>query len=539
MSFARSFLLLIFVSLVSALGLLVLGSKMGYSEYLGGYAVLSADISVDDRVLRELLDAEKDNFSGQLLSESSQWVILDEFGSLEIIPLDKYRNRLHTFDPRNDGYAEKLRDVFIRDDRRFIYIPLKTGIASQALVDNQIKKLLGDIPFTVDYFGIGKPVSLFFILFASSSLALLLICYVNRKNHQGEANVIALLPPLSSLAFFGVPGIAACALFLGFAVALRKPLYELVMLLRFKGNDKIKLIYKNAIFPYKLYWLLLPLFAAALGVIVYFSELKLLFVTAVFAAVCAVFFLSIVTFSLLGGKHRRFTPVLIMRRSVTDFSFSLYMLPFIASAFLAMLLSPHISGAYVNNSRFDALLDERDYFDHLTYQTSFSMMQLGNPDAGYPVYKLDEDGLPSLDMSSYAISDKYPSDIHPADVNPSNIHSAGISFDEFPPFPLRHLMDFFAGVNSGSKVTGGNGGETGQNLSLLVLLLFIIPVFFFKRRVDLPLKSHFAAMKRDDGKLRRTDINRKNVILYKSKKSLRIQGETAAARTWWKFRKDA
>ena len=507
MSFFRSLLLLCLVSLFTALGLLAVGSAVGYGEYRGGYAVISSGVSVEDRAIRELLDAGKNNFAGSPVSESSQWVILDEFGSLEVIPLDKYSARLSSFDPRNDGYAGKLKNVFVRDDRRFVYIPLKTDNASPSLLNKQFKDLLGDIPFSVDYFGIGQPLSLFFITFAAASLALLIICYAKKNIHPGAANIIALLPALSSLAFFGAPGIASAALFLGLAVMLREPLNELVMLLRLPSDgsaQRLKLIYKNAVEPYWLYWFSLPLFAAVMGVLVFFTELKLLFVLLVFAVVCIVFFFSIRTLSLLGGKHRRFTPVLIIRRKFVDFSFSMYMLPFTAAAFLIVLLTPYMSGAVISDSKFDALIDEGDYYAHLTYQAAFSMRQLGKSDAGYPSYILDEDGLPSPVMNSGAVP--------------------VIKIDEYPPFPLKHLMEFFNSVNASVKMDGAGNNDKGGiagNLPLLLLLLFIFPGFFLNGKISFPSKDNFAGLKRFSGKLRRTDIRRKT-LLYKNKNNLRI-----------------
>ena len=506
MSFFRSFFLLCLTILITALGLVFLGSTAGYDEYRGGYAVLASDVSVEDRSLRELLDADISNFAGSPVSESAQWVLLDEFGSLEVIPLDKYPARLNSFDPRNDGYAGKLRNIFVRDDKRFVYIPLKAGNWTVALMDKQFKNLLGDIPFSVDYFGVGRPLSLFFIIFAAASAALLIICYVKRNACPGAANVIALLPALSSLVFFGASGIAASALLLGLAVMLREPLNEFVLLLRLPSNGtagKLKLIYKNVFEPYKLYWFSLPVFAAAIGVLVFFTELKLFFVLAVSAAVCAVFFFSVRTLSLLGGKHRRFTPVLIIRRRFVDFAFSVYMLPFTAAAFLVILLTPYMPGAFVTGAKFDHIIDEQDYYAHLAYQSSFSMRQLGKPDAAYPSYIQGEDGLPSPGANIAAI---------PA-----------VKIDEYPPFPLEHLVEFFNNVNTTGKTDGmGSAGKITENMPLFVLLLFIFPGFFLSGKIAFSPEGHFISLKKFQGKSRR-DINWRKTLLYKNKNDLRLR----------------
>ena len=506
MSFFRSLFLLCLISLFTAFGLLVLGSAAGHGEYRGGYAALSSDVSVEDRTLRELLDAENNYFAGAPVSESSQWVLLDEFGALEAIPLDKYSARLSSLDPRNDGYAGKLKNIFVRDDKRFVYIPLKAGNWTPVLMDRQFKSLLGDVPFSVDYFGIGKPLNLFFIIFAAASAALLIICYVKKNIHPGAVNVIVLLPALSSLAFFGASGIAASALFLGLAVMLGEPVNEIVMLLRLPSNEsaqRFKLIYKNVLEPYRFYWFLLPLFAAALGALVYFTELKLSFVLLVSSVVCVVFLFSIGTLSLLGGKHRRFTPVLIIRRRFVDFSFSIYMLPFTAAAFLIVLLTPYTSGTFVPGTKFDHIIDEQDYYAHLAYQESFSMRQLGTSGEGYPSYVLGEDGLPSPDTNGG--------------------EAVAVQINEYPPFPLKHLMEFFNSVNTSGKTDGvWNTGGIAQNMSLLVLLLFIFPGFFLKGKIGFPSDGNFTGLKRFSDKMRRIDFRRKT-LSYKSRNTLQIR----------------
>jgi hypothetical protein len=505
MSFFRAVLLLCFVSLSAAFGLFFAGSASSAGKFRGGYAVLSVDSSIEDGVLVERLNAGKSGFAGSPVCESSQWVILDDFGSMEVVPLDKYSARLNSFDPRNDGYAEKLKNVFVRDGKRFVYIPLKAGNFAPSLLDKHFKDMLGDIPFSVDYFGIGKPFALFFIACAASSLAALAVCYVKKNFRRYAASVAALLPVLFPLAFFGASGIAACALFLGFSVLLAEPLNELnAVLLSGAGISKQKRIYKEAVEPYRMHWLFFAVFALSLGVITAFSQLKVLFVLAVFAAVCAVLFLSIRASSLWKGKRRRFTPVLIIRRRVPDFAFCAYMLPFTAAAFLVILLAPFMSGAPVSNGKFYAAVNEQDYFAHLAFQSSFSTRQMGEPSSSYPAYKFDEDGLPSPHKNLNA--------------------GADVNFDKFPPFPLKHLTEFFNSVNTTGRLTPSSGFLGGaENLPLLVLLLFIFPGLFLKGNIDFPAEGHFAGLKRFYGKLRRTDINRKKVLVYNSNNSLRLR----------------
>jgi hypothetical protein len=427
-----------------------------------------------------------------------------------MVPLDKYNARVFPFDPRNDGYAGKLRDVFVRDGKRYVYIPLKAGNWAASSLDRQFNSLLGDIPFSAEHFGIGKPLPLFFAAYAVASLFLIIICYVKKKAHHGITVVLALLPSLFCLAFFGACGFAAASLFLGLFACLREPAGELVKHLSFNSKaHNIKLIYKDVIEPYKMYWSFFAVFAAALAVVVIFTELKLFILLLTGAASFIVFLLSVKTVSLWGSGQRRFVPVMIIRRRFPDLSFSMYMTPLAAAAFLVMLVTPYMPGAYTGESKFNFLVEEQDYYAHLAYQASFSTQQLGRPGASYPAYMPGEDGLPVVDTGSTGIPK--------------------IKLDDFPPFPVKHLMDFLNGVNSGGKAAPNvGGGGMPENLSLLILLLFILPGLLFNGRIVfgkilLPVKGRFAGFKRFAGMFRRTDINRKKVLLYNGNNTFRIR----------------
>ena len=529
MSFPRSVLFLCLASLVAMFGLLAFGSAVGNNDYKSGYAVLTFNSGIEDSAVWELLDAGKDAFAGSPVSESLQWVLLDEFDSLNIIPLDIYSQRVFSFDPRNDGYAQKLKDVFIHNDERFIYVPLESGNWAQALLDKQFGDLLGDIPFSADYFGLSRPITLFFLAFCAASAALLIICYAKKKFQPGIISIIALLPVLFSLALFGAPGIAAAALLTGFAVVLREPLSELVLLFKNHKNSvqRKKIFRKNIVEPYSMHLFLLPVFAAALGVLVYFSELNLFFILTIFIVICALFFFSVKTLSLIGGNHRRFTPVLINRRQSVDFTFSLYMLPFAIAAVTVMFLSPNMSGTFISGGKLDHIniINEEDYYAHLIYQSSFSVQQMGVSSASYPSYIFDKDGLPAPDIG--------------------HILDTVVNIDDYPPFPLKHLMEFIDSVkNSGlvNRIGYNNHGITGY-IPLLILLFFILPGLILdlliNERINFMPKDQFAGLKRSSGVLYGTEINWRKSLLYaapgqnnihtessysyKNKKSSRIQ----------------
>ena len=484
MSFFRSVLLASLVSLLAAMGLLFLGFSMGYEEFRGGYAVLTVDASIEDRALRSILESGS-YFGTDFISESSQWVMLDEFDSLRKIPLDKYSSRVFSFDPRNDGYAEKLRDVFIRDGKRFVYIPLFAGNWNSGLLDKKFKDLLTGIPYTVDYYGIGRPLALFFIIYAVASCFLLVMCLLKRKIHRSIVNIIPMIPVISSLGFFGAAGIGCAALLFGLFILLKEPLGELVNPpgAPVKGfEQKLKKIYKDIVLPYRYYWLFLPLFIFAFAILVIFSPLKLMFLIAVSAASFIVFFFSLKIVSISGVEHKRFIPVTIKRRRFPEFVFSIYILPFVVGAFLTLIFAPHMSGSY-DTGKFDVLINEQDYYNHLAYQVSFSTLQMGTSSNAFPSYFFDTDGLPSVSVAS---------------------SNRGINFNDFPPFPLKQLMDFFNNVNIGEKGYTSRGSE---KLALLTLLVFLIPGLLFRKRNTNLQKDNSEGFNRFSGKLRSMGIN--------------------------------
>ena len=97
---------------------------------LEGYAALALGENVPDREAAAALEAA---LGRPVVSESSQWVFLNNFEGLERVPLGDYEGRLEPFDPRRDGYAEKLMNFFVRDGRRWFFIPLD-------------RKLFGSLP---------------------------------------------------------------------------------------------------------------------------------------------------------------------------------------------------------------------------------------------------------------------------------------------------------------------------------------------------------------------------------------------------------
>jgi len=159
----------ILVSVLVSAGFCVLGASLMPARQGGRYAALVCADTVPDRQIRERLEAR--GFSG-IVSESGQWVLVDGFSGVERVPLDEYEARILPFDPRNDGYADKLRSLFVRGDRRFIYIPLGAAGAgaaafNPAAIEKKLAAALDDIPYSFYYTAAGWPYSWYLVVFCA------------------------------------------------------------------------------------------------------------------------------------------------------------------------------------------------------------------------------------------------------------------------------------------------------------------------------------------------------------------------------------
>lgn len=537
MSVFRSILLISVVTLAAAFALFSLGSAIGYEEFSGGYAVLSFDSSSfnEDRLIVELLKNDTQNLTGTPVSITSQWVMLDTFGSLEAVPLETYSSRVFSFDPRNDGYAEKLTNVFLKDGKRLIFVPLNKGNWNSALLDRHFKNLLGEINFSAEYYGTGKPVYLYFIAYAAASLGMLIICFIKKNTNLGTLKIIPLIPVLSSLAFFGSTGIICAAFLFGIFFLLREPFNELLMMPAFFSkfclskdncrsreecfssqtylkkpvcykspgiNKKLDIIYKETINPYKLNWIILLLFASALAAVVIISQVKAYFFILVFASALALFFISSKLLMNVKSNRGRFHPVMIIKRRPPEFTFSYYMIPFAVAAVISVLLTSFVSGAYVSEGKFDNIIEEADYYSHLHFQSTFSTRQLGTSIELFFDFIYDEDGIPS----------------------PQNMKENSYVFytDNYPPFPLAGLMDFFKDVNSGGRTESGDYIGISEKIAVLILLLCIIPFLFIKRKSTYTFKTNISVLKQKTGKLRWNGILRSKTLLHNSKNQTRL-----------------
>jgi hypothetical protein len=246
---------------------------------LEGYAALALGENVPDREIAGALEAA---LNRPVVSESSQWVFLNSFEGMERVPLEDYEGRLEAFDPRRDGYAEKLMNFFVRDGRRWFFIPLDRKLFGFLPVLNpgeQLKKKIGAALDTVPALPTGgpaelssasfsllmkpqdRPLGFYVLLFFLACAAALMFPLGNRRFGVRQASggkefrrarrffrrpfagipperrrLILLVPLMFPLSLWGAPGFAFIVLSLSLGTLLTDPLEECWIRLLGKGS---------------------------------------------------------------------------------------------------------------------------------------------------------------------------------------------------------------------------------------------------------------------------------------------------------------
>ncbi|MDR2742135.1 MAG: hypothetical protein LBB98_08285 [Treponema sp.] len=467
MSFLKSLLISIAASLIS--GVLLFFLNGGITGFGGrpvregpkdGYAVLTLDASYPDRLIRELLTQKR---IINTIGESSQWVFLDDFGELEKVPLDSYRDRVEPFDLRNDGYAERLRSFFVFQEERRLFIPLKGNFGD---LEGRIRSALGDIPFSLAVLTPPGSVILPAVLFAAAAVFTLLL--------SGEALFTAFFLPLwAVLSALGVPGFALIAVLAGLSRLLRDPVREYFVSRRYKkppNSPRGFAALGAQALPGT--WALSALFLAALGIITFFGTLPWLTVIMGLFFFLVILCLSLRAESYRGDRqgHIRFLPVPISDMALRPSGYSRIMFPFTLAVLLLLFLpvfffgnsAPRFSHGWIGWKGSEDLNAEM-YRDHVRFQQNFSFMPLSSdpeaegPSQSYRRYSLGGDGL--IDVSGELF-----------------LEDAG----EIPPFPLEGLIDF---MNNYTYIDPGfTAPRFGGLICLLISLGLCIPLILWDWR---------------------------------------------------------
>jgi len=380
------------ISVILAAGLWVYGVVLSQTaarphsdaRMRGGYATLVCGDTYSDREIRSRLDGR--GLKG-LVSESDQWFLLDCFGRVEKIPLVEYEDRLLPFDPRNDGYAEKLKSLFVRDGKRFVYIPLGTN--NPESLEMKIAVALTGISYSLEYARGGAPLKRD-ILFPLIAVCLTFCPFlaIPALRRRLNAGLLPCLIALSPLALGLARGFALAALLAGLAALFAEP----GKTSRFPGRRKA---YDLPV-SFTAKWPAAFAFIACYCVFSFFSGLPVLFAFLVPVSFCCVLAVSIraaggkfrikLNVSGLYPRRRRFIPVEIIGRNTSGPGFFPVMVPFavmaIVLAFAGLLPSSRYAEAPAATAPAVAPLPpgaitEDDFKEHYLFQSGFSLRTLG------------------------------------------------------------------------------------------------------------------------------------------------------------------
>jgi hypothetical protein len=399
---------------------LALHKPAGEKQTGAGYAMLVLDEEQDEREIRELL--EKHNIKNYR-SESTEWFLLNDFTGIQKIPLDEYPGRLEQYDPRNDGYAEKARAIFVRDGKRRIFIPARELGGFGSAPEEKIRSALEGRRYSSIHFqSVRRSNTANTIIFIIAALFLVLaawkISVANKEPYQ-VFYAAFFVPSLALLAGLGAAGFALAALSLGFFEILRKPLLNFLVRGRYKRKTPVKFdaasIYE--LFQFDQFKLLLgeiapekhkiiPLAALFFGICIAGGIPAL-------TALCFVLFFSLSFVSMLAtealrgklSRHIPFTFIPIRSASCQKAKYPTLPVPFLAALVIQIIVSPFTgAGAALSRDFPDfpgldkktALPSESDWERHVETQRNFNVRNLNTASGdtqNYLHYKLGEDGL--------------------------------------------------------------------------------------------------------------------------------------------------
>ena len=412
-----------------------------------GYAILVVDASQDDRVIRDILarDILTAGGMGEIISESSQFISIDDFGAFRQIPLVSFYDEIETFDPRNDGYAEKLKAFFVNNGKRYFFTPMESSPADMRA---RLDASLADIPFSLVLVEQRRAFFPYFLLLAAAGIFALFLSGSKRL-------FLFQIPVFLSIGWGGFAAMILAAAFAGIWELLREPLKELFTS-RYSHretssrreinshreiNSRSNIVFYagtgltgigKRLRPYRLNVFLALLFFLMIPVIAIAGFLPPI----PFFAACASFFLLyFISFKAMVAVFRRsrhipFSPVPLLPQRTKTFSLFPFLLPFVFASFLALILPAFMSReptpTLENIMDPQYFISGEDYYNHIDFQRNFSYRPLDGAVSrgplnkeGYLRYYLGDDGLIA-----------------------GSVHSSNAVEADPLSFPLEKLMDF-------------------------------------------------------------------------------------------------
>lgn len=346
-------------------------------------ALTFAEAESDHRIVERLAAAGLVDIA----SESTQWILLDNFGEAERVPLDAYRSRVEPFDPRDNGYADRLRAFFVNNGSRYLFakVPAYASMPiGGSIFFKRLTNSLSGLEYRMESLGASRlPIAAIF----AGAISLGLVGVLTGKFRRAVWAMPVILPT----SLFGGSGVAVAGFLFIFFISLSDFLYSAV------SGDGLKSAKR---------W-----FAdrALVSVLTFAVALFVSLVAAIpfpliiigFAATSALSFLE-AELTRRNAKSRGRRPFVPVPLSLTIFPRLVFitrlLLPFALCSFLVSTV-----GFFSNRGASEDILKERfphlpsmtDYKEHLLLQRSFLPSRLYASGAldEYLTYGFDEQGL--------------------------------------------------------------------------------------------------------------------------------------------------
>ncbi|MDR2865325.1 MAG: hypothetical protein LBV68_06945 [Spirochaetaceae bacterium] len=493
MSFKSSLAFSILLALVPPVLFLVFYNNTGGRQSPPPYVTLVLDERVNERNVTSLLN--KHNIK-HFISESTTKVFLNDFDSIKEVSLDEYTQRLEPFDPRNDGYAAKVRSIFVAEGLRRIFIPNRDLNGFGASPEKKIVEALEGTEYkAIDIQSRRHNNTIAFILFG---FAAFLMVVTARKNAIDSHNpfklwyILAVLPSLALLVPAGSPGFALAAVSLALFQSTQGTLLSFLITLRYKQGGPFAekdLQTKDRSHPLDIKRILLDAFLPDLPLIIpltfLFIVICLIGEISFARAACFSLFLFLSFFSMSfaesrRGKVTRHIPfVFIPIRLNTQKKYPLLPAPFIAAFIIQIIVSSSGQTAVIEDGPLDftvfnqenVLVSETDYKKHFEFQKNFAHRNLNTSETSdketlpYLHYNLGADGL-ILSAEAYYQKDN----------------------DPIKPWTLGPLVAFLGGGAPSGEITLATREIPGPQslLTGFLALSLYIPYAFLRHRKKIP-----------------------------------------------------
>jgi hypothetical protein len=479
-----------------AVFLLASGGAAPQARIPQGFVALVCDENTDEREIAALLAR---HHITDFVGESTVRVFINDFEGVSEFSLLEWQERLESFDPRNDGYAEKARALFVGGGKRRIFVPSAalSGFLG-APPDKKLMSALQNSGASIHIDAVKQPAARNWVIFILAALMLGFIAHkiflINRDAFIFHY-VCGFIPSVAVLADRGAAGFALAALSFAIFHLVRKPSLRFLTGLRY---EKKRFACAFPLFPStrrgrRIFTILLGEMGVELPKIALIAALWMLICAAgkipFAAAFCFLLFFTISFLAMLRLESRcgkiaghipyKFMPILPEKNMRT--AFPLLPVPLIGAALLQIALASLWGApAQVSSSApvFQDLppaweqlppINEADYEAHFEFQKNFAQRNLntGKTDE-YLRYSLGDDGLIA---QGGAVQAGKPGDAPP------------------PPWDLAALCEFLrnGGVDVSSiaaQPVGASleGGLLAVLLALCLYIPFIIQRHFSRHR---------------------------------------------------------